>query len=218
MSAMLEQTTPPGPRPLADQAYRHLRDAIVSVAIPPGSPLDEDQLMRAVGAGRTPVRQALKRLAMERLVVIYPRRGTFVSDIHISDERWLTEVRIPLEGLAAQLAAPRATSSDREALGQLRSRLVAHTDNHELLALDTEIHRLVFRAAHNPHLEETLEQYFNLALRIWFYCLDRLPDIETHVLGQRSVIDAILAQDSVQAKEAAINHLTDCASSIREVL
>src|SRR5262245_7295748 len=101
---------------LADQAYLRLRDEIVTVRLRPGDPLDEKALSQRLELGLTPVRDALKRLTLERLAVIYPRRGTFVTDINISDERWLTEVRIEMEGLAAALAAERATDEECAAM------------------------------------------------------------------------------------------------------
>lgn len=209
-----------------ERAYTHIRDQIVTVRLSPGSPVDEESLMAAAGVGRTPVREALKRLSLERLVAIYPRRGTFVTEINISDERWLTEVRIPLEGLAASLAATRATEADRAELRRLYGDVEetkdrpprAASDVEYLLGLDTQMHRLVYRAGHNPHLEATLTQYLNLAVRIWYFCLDRLPAIEQHVLDQWEIIGAILARDPAAAQSAAEHHLRDCTTEIRGVL
>lgn len=213
-------------RVLAERAYDHIRDRIVTVQLTPGAPIDEEALMAAAGVGRTPVREALKRLSLERLVAIYPRRGTFVTEINISDERWLTEVRIPLEGLAASLAATRATEADREEFRLLYGDVEDKKSNppraasevEYLLGLDTRMHRLVYRAAHNPHLEATLTQYLNLAVRIWYFCLDRLPAIEQHVLDQWEIIGAILARDPAAAQTAAEHHLRDCTTELRGVL
>ena len=81
-----------------DQAYRRIRDAIVAVSLQPGAPLDEKALSASLGLGLTPIRDALKRLTLEKLAVTYPRRGTFVSRINIADEARLTEIRVELEG------------------------------------------------------------------------------------------------------------------------
>src|SRR5918999_992313 len=106
---------------LVDQAYTRLRDDLIALRIEPGEPLDEKRLSARLGVGLTPVRDAIKRLTLERLVTTYPRRGTFASEISVSDELWLTEVREDLEGLAAALAAARATPSEREELAELAS-------------------------------------------------------------------------------------------------
>jgi len=108
---------------LTDYAYQRLRDDIITVRLAPGDPLDEKTLSAKLDVGLSPVRNALKRLTLERLAVIFPRRGTFVAEINISDERWLTEIRMELEGLAAALAAERATDTEHETLRALSSRL-----------------------------------------------------------------------------------------------
>jgi len=104
-----------GTRPgtlLADRAYVAIRDRVLTLQLPPGSPIDEDELIRELGIGRTPIREAIKRLALEDLVTVYPRRGTFVSDINISDLAQISDLRIQLEGHAAFRAAERATAAD----------------------------------------------------------------------------------------------------------
>src|SRR5579871_2309464 len=104
---------------LADRAYGELRDRIVTLQIPPGAPIDEDVLGGELGIGRTPVREAIKRLSLENLVTVFPRRGTFASDINITDLADISDVRIQLEGHAAYRAAQRITAAQREELGAL---------------------------------------------------------------------------------------------------
>ena len=87
---MHPQVNPPS---LAEQAYRFIRDRLVMLDIRPGSPINEEELGTALGMGRTPIREALKRLESERLVVAYPRRGTFATDVNISDLAHISEVR-----------------------------------------------------------------------------------------------------------------------------
>src|SRR5919107_4424332 len=97
------QTPPSTPaEQLADRAYFGLRDRIVDLRLPPGSTLREDALMREMGIGRTPLREAVKRLALEHLVAVQPRRGTFVTAVDATDIVHITEVRAELEGYAAQ--------------------------------------------------------------------------------------------------------------------
>ena len=83
---------------LADRAYVQLRDLIITLRIRPGDPIDEDRLGEALQMGRTPVREAVKRLALESLVEIRPRRGTYVTDVNVADIVHITEVRAELEG------------------------------------------------------------------------------------------------------------------------
>src|ERR671938_1699037 len=92
---------------LADRAYFMLRDRIVDLRLPPGATLREDELMREMGIGRTPLREAVKRLALEHLVEVRPRRGTQVTDVHAEDIARFAEVRGELEAHAARFAAER---------------------------------------------------------------------------------------------------------------
>ncbi|MCX7853916.1 MAG: GntR family transcriptional regulator, partial [Caldilineales bacterium] len=90
---------------LSQRAYEGIKHQIISLALPPGAVIDEDRLQAELGLGRTPIREALQRLALEKLVTIVPRRGTFVTEIGLMDLRLLFEVRVPLESLATRLAA-----------------------------------------------------------------------------------------------------------------
>src|SRR5437870_13123370 len=92
---------------------------IVSLELRPGAVIDERRLMERLGIGRTPVREALRRLAQERLVEVYPRRGMFVTGVDVRELARLSEVRAVLEPEAARLAAERATEADREELAGL---------------------------------------------------------------------------------------------------
>src|SRR4051812_34326968 len=107
----------------AERAYEIIRDRLVMLEIRPGAPINDDQLGRELGLGRTPVREALKRLERERLVVAYPRRGTFATDVKIADLGHISEVRQQLEPVAAAAAASRATAADRAALRSLAATL-----------------------------------------------------------------------------------------------
>ena len=104
------------------EAYRFVRERIVSLELAPASLLDEQALADAIGVGLTPVRQALRRLAWESLVVILPRRGTMVADLHPADIENIFEMRLDLESLAAELAAGRASTGELAHLETLMER------------------------------------------------------------------------------------------------
>jgi DNA-binding GntR family transcriptional regulator len=209
----------PGRERLVDQAYRQIRDAIVAVRLQPGAPLDEKALSASLQLGLTPIRDALKRLTLEKLTVIYPRRGTFVSRINIADEARLTEIRVELEGLAAALAAERATEKDRTTLLTLLEELEhgSHTraDHTEL---DARVHRAVYAATHNEFLEATLNQYANLALRIWNFCLQEQLAGDEHIHSQRAVVEAIVRGDALAARMAAEHGLREFSDGVRSTV
>ena len=110
---------------LADKAYHEIRGLIVSLELAPGAVIDERELIERLEIGRTPVREALRRLAHERLVEVYPRRGMFVTGVDVRELARLSEVRELLEPEAARLAAERATDADRGRLSLLLEELDA---------------------------------------------------------------------------------------------
>src|SRR5690348_9421945 len=205
---------------LADRAYAALRDRIVQLRIPPGAPINEDELGRELDMGRTPVREAIKRLALENLVTVFPRRGTFASEINITDLAHISDVRQQLEGHAAYRAAERLTAAGRAELDVLLERIAAPGDapREGLMELDADIHRFVHRASANPYLEETLGRYFNLSLRIWYLVLDRLPHLTERVREHRPLLEAVRAGEAARARDIAAEHVGTFATEIRSVL
>src|SRR2546421_7208368 len=190
---------------LADKAYHEIRGLIVTLELAPGAVIDERELIERLEIGRTPVREALRRLSHERLVEVYPRRGMFVSGVDVRELARLSEVRAVLEPEAARLAAERATDADRTELGALLEEL--DTDGSELMDLDERIHRAVYRAAHNDLLAATLEQYYVLALRIWMIALDRAHELEEAVEAHRALLEAIQDGDGERAAETMRAHV-----------
>ena len=211
-----------GPRELlADRAYAELRDRIVTLRIPPGAPIDEDLLGEELEMGRTPVREAIKRLSLENLVTVFPRRGTFASEINITDLAQISDVRAQLEGHAAYRAAERITDTQRAELDELLHELRASqgsADDEALMSLDTRVHRFIYRCAGNPYMEDTLGRYFNLSLRIWYLVLDRLPHLSARVHEHDDVLHAIAAGKPERARDILMEHVSTFEREIRAVL
>jgi DNA-binding GntR family transcriptional regulator len=204
---------------LAEKAYHAIRGLIVSLELAPGAVIEERELMEQLGIGRTPVREALRRLAQERLVEVYPRRGMFVTGVDVRELARLSEVRVVLEPEAARLAAERATDVDRAAIDELLEDLGAGgRDDRELMELDERIHEAVYRAAHNDLLETTLAQYYVLALRIWSMALDRHHELEEAVEAHRALLEAIRDGDGERAADTMRAHVQDFEQAMRRVL
>ena len=206
---------------LADRAYRALRDRLVTLRIPPGAPIDEDAIGRELKMGRTPVREAIKRLALENLVTVFPRRGTFASEINITDLAHISDVRAQLEGHAAYRAAERITDSQRAELAGLLVELDIRRGAEELemlMELDATVHRFIYRCAGNPFLEETLGRYLNLSLRIWYLVIDRLPHLFARVHEHEEVLHAIETGQAERAREILTQHIATFEQEIRSVL
>jgi DNA-binding GntR family transcriptional regulator len=205
---------------LADQAYYAIRDMIVSLDLRPGSVVNERELMERLELGRTPVREAVRRLAQEQLVEVYPRRGTFVTSVEIRDLASICDVRLALETHAARMAAERANDADREEIAALVAELAAGPahDDRALMAFDERIHQAVYRATHNAFLAQTLEEYYLLALRIWFLALEQPRELEQAVLEHRALLEAILAGDAAGAAEIMRGHILGFETAIRRAL
>jgi DNA-binding GntR family transcriptional regulator len=220
ISALGEAQNRP-PALLADRAYEELRDRLVTLQIKPGEPIDEDQLGRELEMGRTPIREAIKRLTLENLVTVFPRRGTFAAEINITDLAHITDVRQALEGQAAYRAAERLTDAQRVDLMQLLEDLRASRGSDDipaLMALDTRVHRFIYRVSGNPFLEQTLGRYFNLSLRIWYLVIDRLPHMFQRVHEHEPLLEAIAARNPELAREIVVGHVATFESEIRSVL
>jgi DNA-binding GntR family transcriptional regulator len=206
---------------LADRAYAELRDRLVTLRIPPGAPIDEDRLGEELQMGRTPVREAIKRLALENLVTVFPRRGTFASEINITDLAHISDVRVQLEAHAAYRAAERINGAQQAQLEELLAEL-GHSqgsdDVERLMALDARVHRFIYRCAANPYMEETLGRYLNLSLRIWHLVIDRLPHLFVHVHEHDDVLHAIAAGEAQRAREILAAHVVTFEREIRAVL
>jgi DNA-binding GntR family transcriptional regulator len=184
---------------IADRAYVALRDLIVTLRLAPGAALREDALMRDLGLGRTPLREAVKRLALEGLVEVRPRSGTYVTEVEAHDIVHIAEVRAELEAQAARLAAKRMDDGLRATAAALDAELRAiegTTGIDAYMRLDERVHRFVWEAAGNPYLLDALERFWALSLRIWHLVLERVAALPAAVHEQRALLDALVAGDA----------------------
>ena len=213
-------STAAAPRSQSEEAYIQIRDRILCLDLPPGSVVNEGRLREELAIGRTPIREALQRLAHEKLVRSVPHRGTFVTDVNITDLARITEVRVVLEGHAARLAAERCTAADTPALMALLTDVKADAaaGQRQLMTLDQQVHRQVYRLARNSFLESTLERYFNLSLRLWFLVLDREVRLRDAVEEHVALLEAVLAHDADEAEAIMRRHVMGFEREIRKVL
>jgi DNA-binding GntR family transcriptional regulator len=207
-------------RSQSEEAYLKIRDRIVSLDLAPGSVVNEGRLQSELAIGRTPIREALQRLAHEKLVHSVPHRGTFVTDVKITDLARITEVRVVLEAHAARLAAERCTTADQAAIADLLRALRSGgvNDQRELMNLDQQIHRRIYQVARNSFLESTLERYFNLSLRLWFLVLDHEVRLRAAVEEHAELLEAVTAHDADRAEAIMRRHVTGFEREIRKAL
>jgi DNA-binding GntR family transcriptional regulator len=220
------QPTPPRAAPasgngglIADRAYAQLRDSIVRLRRRPGTPLREDELMRELELGRTPLREAVKRLALEGLVEVRPRSGTYVTDVHSHDIVHIAELRAELEAQAARLAARRLDDDGRARAAALDAELRAIEGTTVLdayMRLDERVHRFVWEAAANPYLLDALERLWALSLRIWHLVLDHVETLPAAVHEQRALLAALSAGDARRAGARMRQHVQAFEAEILE--
>jgi DNA-binding GntR family transcriptional regulator len=204
----------------SDRAYLRLKDLILRLELPPGAKLDEASLMERVGVGRTPLREALYRLAGEGLVVVSPRRNFFVPELGIQSVQQLLELRIELELFCARLAAQRITEEEIAALASLIESPgpPAPFESGQALdpatLLDLHCHRVIARAARNQYAEETLTRLHNQTVRLLFMVRGKqetLPEIQRDF---REVLQALRERDSEKAAVAMRAHIAQFQFSL----
>jgi DNA-binding GntR family transcriptional regulator len=205
---------------LSDKAYHLIRHKILTLELPPLSPIDEQMLMEDLELGRTPIREALQRLAAESLVSIVPRRGIFVADISLTDLQKVFEMRMVLEGFCARLAAERATPEQigaMEAIVQELDELPNH-DGRALMSVDERFHEVLYQAAHNEFLADTLRRLHALSFRIWHLVLERLGNVRGAMEQHIEITQALKGQDAEQAELLLLQHVDDFQKEIKSAL
>lgn len=207
---------------LASYAYQRLKDRLIMLEIRPGEPINDALLAAELGAGRTPVREALKRLETDHLVITYPRRGTFATVVDVTELGAISDIRQLLEPHAARRAATNATAQMRAEMRataeDVRRLDGLDGDRTAFLREDMAVHRLIYRASGNPHLEDVLVRYDNLATRIWCLVIDKLPDLAEHIRGHAELLEAIADGDGETAARLALDHVTGFEQAIRRVI
>ena len=205
---------------LSDKAYQLIRHKIITLQLAPRTAIDEQALMEDLQLGRTPIREALQRLAAEGLVMVAPRRGMFVADISITDLQKIFEIRVVLEGLCARLAAERVTEAQLAAMEDLVDRLdrTAETDGKALMAVDEQFHELLYQAADNELLADTLRRLLAQSFRIWYLVLDRLNGVRAAMEQHVAITKALEARDGVLAETIVQEHISEFQQQIKAAL
>ncbi len=205
---------------LSDRAYHLIRHKIITVELPPLAAINEQELMDDLQLGRTPIREALQRLAAENLVFFAPRRGIFVADVSITDLQKIFELRLVLEAFCAELAAQRATPVHLSQLAAVIDDLgqVPPSDGKALMAIDERFHELLYQAADNAFLAECLRRLHALSLRLWYLVLNRLGDVRGAMEQHIEIAEAIQARDGAGAAELVQQHISDFQQKIKAVI
>ena len=205
---------------LSQQAYEALRHQIIALKLEPGQVIDEQLLKEELGVGRTPIREALQRLAQENLVTIIPRRGMFVAEIGLTDLQRLFEMRLALESLAARLAAERGQESHWTAMDQLLDevRNLNPASNERFSELDEVFHQMIWVAADNRFLQDSLTMLYALNLRLWYFALAQMGSMAGTIQEHECILDALRRRNADEAAALLEQHMHRFREEIQQVL
>ncbi len=201
---------------MAERAHDEIRRMIIRLDLAPGDVVREADLQERLGIGRTPIREALQRLAREHFVTVIPRRGMFVSAIDVDELAMLYETRAIMEPYAARLAAIRGTADDWDEMAAV----LAETERpgitpEELLALDRRCHEITWRAAGNRFLTDTLDMLYAQSDRLWHMYLADVNDMGDAVDEHAAIHDALATGDADRAADLIDGHVRSFDAQVR---
>jgi len=197
-------------KPLRELVYQELKTLILEGKITPGTRLMEIDLAESLGVSRTPVREAIRQLEKEGLVIIEPRKGAYVSPISTSDIIEILEVRQNIEGLAARFAACRMSGDELEALRKASSdydTAVDEGNTADMIKYDTKFHRLIADSSHNKILVHMVEQLQEFVLRFRYVYYDDFKRAGNVPKEHADILEAIASGDGEAARAAADFHI-----------
>ena len=195
-----------------DNAYRAIRDGIISGTYPQGSHLTAQQLAEANGLSRTPVREAMRRLDAEGLISLIPNRGAFVSRWTRTEIEQIYELRVLLEAFAAKVAAERATDDQVASLRVLAEQMTIATrdgeiDHGAIADVNGDFHRAVLDACGNTRLRELLGSLTEMPLVLSTFRNYTRAELQRSAAQHRELVDAIAARDSAWAESVMTAHI-----------
>lgn len=205
---------------LSDKAHTTLKNMLLELELRPGSPITEIQLMETLGMSRTPIRQALHRLAQEGFVHLTPRKGWFVTDISLRDIQEIFVIREALEGMAARLAAEAMTETSLRMLNEYMDQLASQIPEDGAEAIDPGdiLHQKIFEAVDNNQMNRVLNLYGDHLRRFHIMAI-RLPGRAYLSYKEHcDVLQALTNRDGERAEQAMRDHIRSSKRSLFEAI
>ncbi len=200
---------------LSERAYADLRRMIVRLDLAPGTVLREESLQETLGLGRTPIREALQRLARDQFVTVISRRGMYVSSIDVDDLALLYETRAILEPYAMRLASARGTDAMWDDMAAVLEQAHPTSSPVELLDIDRRCRELVWAAADNRFLTDQLDNLYAHSDRLWHLYLGDVADLHGMIAEHREILVALRARDADRAAHLIEAHMHRFDEQIR---
>jgi DNA-binding GntR family transcriptional regulator len=200
---------------LSSQAFVEIRRMIIRLELAPGDVVREDDLCVRLGIGRTPIREALQRLARDQFVTVVPRRGMSVSTIEPADFALLYETRSVLEPYAARLACRRGGSEHWREMRDVLAVAEGSVDDDELLSVDRRCHEIVWEAAGNRFTTDTLDMLYAQSDRVWHMYLADVANTRHAVVEHAEILDALVVGDAERAAVLVEAHVRSFDDQVR---
>jgi DNA-binding GntR family transcriptional regulator len=212
-------TADPAPPSLAERAYDEIRRMIIRLELAPGDVVREADLQVALEMSRTPIREALQRLARDQFVTVIPRRGMFVSAIDVDELAMLYETRAIMEPYAARLATRRGTAVDWDEMAAVLARTAEPGKQpDELIELDRRCHEIIWRAAGNRFLTATLDTLYAQSDRLWHMYLADVADMGEAVDEHAAILDALVEHDADRVAALVEAHVNSFDAQVRSAV
>ncbi|AEE90298.1 Transcriptional regulator, GntR family [Tepidanaerobacter acetatoxydans Re1] len=208
-------------KPLRDLVFAAMREAILSGKLKPGERLMEVQLAEEMGVSRTPVREAIRKLELEGLVVMVPRKGAYVAGLTLKDVAEVFEIRSSLEGLAAALAADRITDEEVEALDNILkeiSEAVGKGDIDKVIKKDGEFHQILFSASRNNRLAQMINNLKEQIDRFRVQSFSNPVRLKSVLSEHKEILDAIKQGNIENAEKLAKEHIYKVEYNVMNIL
>lgn len=208
-------------KPLRDIVFDALKEAILTGRLKPGERLMEVQLAEEMGVSRTPVREAIRKLELEGLVVMVPRKGAYVSDLSLKDAAEVFEIRSSLEGLAAALAAERITDEEIKALDKVICDIIEARekgDTETIIKKDMEFHQILFNASRNKRLAQIINNLKEQIDRFRIQSFTNPVRSQSVLSEHKAILSAIKQGDAENAEKLAKAHIYEVEYNVMNLL
>lgn len=204
-------------KPLREVIFNTLREAIIVGELKPGERLMEVQLAEKMGVSRTPVREAIRKLELEGLVEMLPRKGAHVADLSVKDIMDVLEVRSTLDGLASSLSATRITEDEVKELKHVQGQFINYVEKDNLqgsIKKDVEFHDIIYRSSRNDKLIQITSNLREQIQRFRVIYIKDYSSTRELIREHAEIVDAIAGRDPEAAQRAAQKHIKNQEDAI----
>ncbi len=204
-------------KPLREVIFNSLREAIIIGELRPGERLMEVQLAEKMGVSRTPVREAIRKLELEGLVDMIPRKGAHVAELSVKDIMDVLEVRASLDGLATALAAERITDDELKELSHINGQFASYIQKENLngsVKKDVEFHDIIYKASRNDKLIAILENLREQVQRFRVIYLKDYSSPKNLIKEHNDIFEAVSSRSVDVASNFAKTHILNQEDSI----